>query len=464
MIGRDVVSTTLACAVLIAVFVPMMLVVSERIGVLTPVIVGLFLRTVIGLGNQILFGPTSDAGGYDDLAVSMANSERVLIPDNKKGWPILLGWIYRFIGHAPEVGVVINVLAGVATVLLVAAIPLRLGWRPAVLPAAWIMAIWPISVLWGPLLLREATVTFLIAVALLAAVMVRTRRIILGVFLLVTSGILMLFMRGGLATMILAVLPAVILLTIAFPGGGAKRMKAFVPTVIVIAIVMPIVMTNVSGVPDMNSDQNQRIATALDGGSTGFTSSGASSGVVMGSLNVAMGPFPWHWGNIGLLMAGIDAMLWVSLYVLAFFGGMHNRINRWGYMLCLIPPIAFIIYMSSFGTNFGLVMRMRTMNVPFLAPIAGLGVAFFIERHRARRAGIPQPSLWDFASLGAHPGHPLEPDMTPPAPTAIRYQAPPPVPSPPATAATAMVPGWNANRPSSVGDTPAAPGTWRHGT
>lgn len=181
----------------------------------------------------------SDASTYNSLAVALAESDttRDRLVTGKETFPVMLSWIYRVFGEAPEVGIVLNCAVAALIPTIVYLSCRQLGWMSAAAPAAWITALWPVGIFWQGLLLREAFVIFLLALALWGATFVRSGLVLRGGTILAVTGVLMMGFRGGLAFIPLLILPAA-LATAAVLSGGLRATSKIAAAVLISGLVI----------------------------------------------------------------------------------------------------------------------------------------------------------------------------------------------------------------------------------
>lgn len=365
---------------------------ARRFQVLRATAVALALRVGYGFANYLLTrGQVGDAIGYDRDARELAGAwatagQQIDLVAGKEGWIYILATVYRAVGHAPEVGIVLNALVGSATVVVVAATCQALAWDKARKPASWLMALWPVSVLWGPLLLREAIVAFLMALGMLGASLLVSRRVIPGFVLVAVSGVLMIWMRGGLAFLLLVGMPLVAAAAISLSSRSSGRIvKSIALAGVALAVALPALGSRFSGVNYFDAERTQIVARALDTGGTGFSSAGVSTGGAWQYVNTLVGPLPTSWVNPSLLFAGVDAALWIAIWTLSYIGYRNLETNRWAVLLAVVPTLAMLLFLGQSATNFGLIIRLRGLAIPLMAPLVGYGIATVLERRKARR-------------------------------------------------------------------------------
>jgi len=357
----------------------------------------LIARLASGLIPYYLYGLTSDQSVYDRQALEIANTPigSNLVSDlgtGKEAWPTILAAAYRVIGHAPEFGIALNAIAGAMTVIAVANSVRLLGWPTALKPAIWIVALWPVGVLWGGLLLREALVGLLMAIAVNGAIRVFRTRWLSGILLIGSSGLIMIPMRGGLASLILLGLPAILATLVIFsPGGISSKPLRVLLSFGMVGIGLALLPQLNSRAQYFDSDRQEVVSRALNTGTTGFDAAGASGGLslenpiqsVQTLLTVSVGPFPWQIKNFGLAAVAIDGLLWLAVWYFAWRG--FKRVpSKADAILLAMPAAALIGYLAISFTNFGLIMRFRAIGIPIIAPLVGLGIAFLFAKTDSR--------------------------------------------------------------------------------
>lgn len=394
--ARDPSAALLAVILLVTVSFGVLVMLGRVHGVAIIACLAFALRAIRGVDVQ-LSGYASDAAQYDYFGQELARYWQHVGPDpgawlGKDGFPTVLAIIYTILGHAPEVGYLVNALAGGLTVLVVASIVAQMGWLPAIKPAAWLVALWPVGVLWGGLLLREAIVTLLLAVGLWGTVRLYKQHYLPGIAAVLASGILMVPMRGGLAFLILVGMPV----TAALAANVRVRLR---PSTIFFAIVaagiafvaLQFLAEYFDGTryfeyrADVSQEQNT--------GNSSFNQAGLGTGAVDPSLRghairsvlTAFGPFPWQLTNPSLALAGIDALLWVGIWALCAVATRRLK-TRAEAVLFILPTAALIVYLAANSSNFGLIIRLRGLAIVLVAPLAALGWAVWRQQRAQRRA------------------------------------------------------------------------------
>ena len=333
-----------------------------------------------------------------DVAVYEAQAlGRQDVTAGKEGFAILLGALYRAIGHAPAAGLLLNAVFMGLFVIVVARTARRLGSRRASTVAAVLAVLLPPFVWWGSQLLREPPMWILIALAADTAVAMAVdglswRR---ATWLLVTC-LAMLTIRAPVAAVFAVSLALGLVLASAPRFGDHIRRMAMIAGAIALAIFL------FPRLPALQSLQEEDSASIVHSrnylattAKTGFgevaapTTSGLFGQLPTALSLVTLGPLPWQLPASGL-PAVADTLAW--WFVLAWgvrgFGPIHRRFGRAGWLL-ILPAAALLVALALTLANFGIVIRMRAMVVVLLLPYAAVGLAIATERGRVSARSRP---------------------------------------------------------------------------
>jgi hypothetical protein len=363
-----------------------------RVGVVAPVVVALVSRLAYGLGQYAIGGIGQNDGlSFDASAVAIAQhwnglGPPVELPIGKEAFPTFLAFLYNTFGHLPELGIIVNCVAAAALPIVMVLICRSLGWFQAERYAAWIVVLWPALFLWGPLLVRESLIMLTLAVALLGTVRARERKLD-GLLMLLASALLLIGLRGGLGYLVAIVLPACLALEAIFSRSMRVAARATAIGVLGAGLVVAasVITPAVESADYFDADRRAQVAQGLDAGSTSFSQAGEGfTGGLSNLPSIMFGPFPWQITSPGLLVVGIDAILWLFMWLFAVRGILSLRVKA-ASVYCWLPTLALVYYLSTTATNFGLIMRLRALGIPFIAPLAAVGIAVFLERRRQLR-------------------------------------------------------------------------------
>jgi hypothetical protein len=395
MITRDPVAAAVAALMLLVIAPGLYLLLGRRYGVVGIALIALALRAARGL-YALNTGPVDDALGYDIYGQRLALFWQGMGPDpgtwvGKDGFPAVLGAVYYAIGHAPEVGYALNAVAGGLAVIVVAATTKEMGWDRAIRPAAWAMALWPVGIIWGGALLRESIVTLLLAIASWGAVRIYQHRAASGLLAIAVTGVAMIFMRGGLAFLVLAGMPLVAVLASNLRVRGSPGRLALAGGISGLALIAVFLLSSYfeSAVTlqyeaSILQDTNQGTSSF---GQAGLGGTWVAQSLVGHALRVpitAFGPFPWQVTNLSLAQAFIDAALWFAVWALAIYATRRLTV-RIEAALFLFPTAALIVALAANAGNFGLIIRLRGQALALIVPLAALGFVHWRDRRAEKR-------------------------------------------------------------------------------
>lgn len=392
---RDPVAAWASAVIIGSLGLALCLSLGRRYGVVGIALIAIGLRAARGL-QLLVQGDLNDAAAYDNFGKALAASWSGAGPDpgewlGKDGFPAMLGAIYWAVGHAPEAGYSINAVAAGLTVIVVASTTAAMGWERAVRPAAWLVALWPIGIIWGGALLRESVVTLLLAVASWGAVRLYLGRYLSAVMAIASSGLAMIFMRGGLAFLVLAGIPLTAALVANLRRATVSRWIVGIGVLAVAFSATFLLSGYFEGSQlfqyraEVIADTNQGTSSFGQAGLAGQVVSQSVSGHLLRIPVTAFGPLPWQVTNLSLAQALVDAVLWLLVWSLAIFATVRLRPRVEG-MLFLIPTAALIVALAANAGNFGLIIRLRGQAIALIAPLAALGLVYWLDRRAERRA------------------------------------------------------------------------------
>ncbi len=355
------------------------------------------------LGQMFNFAP--DTVYYDRVSQQLADHWRhgypfQALPFGKEGFFYLLASLYRIFGHYTTAGIIVNCVFASATVTVVYDTTKRLFGTEAARFVGPVMML-PAFLLWTSMLLREATIILLMAVAVNTAVRL-SHRFGAGQFVLMAASLTLLFtFRANVALLLLAsLLPALAL-------SRRELVTGLGTGITVMALVLVLVvgagvgysgykLTSGASLEQVEFNRRELSQTAesgFSGGADVSTAKGAFAYLPVGLVNFMLGPFPWQMRNVRQLLALPDVILWLGLMPALWRGILDGiKLSRRKSLLLLMPAGLIAVMLSLVIGNFGTAIRERIQVVVVLVPFIALGLA----RRRAaaadaadRRGGIP---------------------------------------------------------------------------
>ena len=349
------------------------------------------LGIVVWYGASSLIAP--DARLYDSQAMGSIQRDA-----GKEGFPIVLGMLYRAIGHAPAAGIVMNaILTGLLVVVLARAAG-KLGDERAAVMAAGMAVVVPSFVWWGLQLLREPAIWLALALAVDTALSIALDRLTFrrGAGMVVLL-IVMLPLRAPIAAVIALPLGLSLLLARAPRPGDRFRRAAMIVGGAVLAVFLFPRMAALQSLETKDTASIVHTRNSLAKADTGFGDpTDATTTALVGQLPytlplVTFGPLPWQLPSSGL-PAVADTLAWwfVLFWAIRGLGPLRRRFGRASWVL-LIPAGALMVILALTLANFGIVIRMRAMVIVVLLPYAAVGLAAVGEvRARVPAFGVPR--------------------------------------------------------------------------
>lgn len=408
---------------------------GRRFGFLPQALTSFFLYWALAITFHIAAGGLSgDELTYHAEAQRLSaflngsTSEALTDPVGKRLYVVLLGTAYFLIAPSPWVGLAVFAPA-------VSSIPIVLGKATENFElerysrvAAWLAVCSPPLVAWSPWLRREALSFLLLALVVLALSLLFAGRAAVSTAILIVSILTLSFTRSQLilvavsSTLMFALLTAVRTIQTRVPLGSGLRALAGSSLVIVVGtsllvanahVIAPavsndirtvIVESNASIDGTFSVDSPQRtsaVGTYGDGAAATQQSDltpSETSGVggpegalekrtvlhelISAALTVGpnlfsstFGPFPWEWRSWLWAIPAVDGFLVALLLASACFGAYSRRAARLPALVLFAGVVPLLLGNAVLLANFGLVMRVRAHLVPFLLPIAAVGLS-----------------------------------------------------------------------------------------
>jgi len=301
------------------------------------------------------------------------NPLKPLLVNGKEGWPKLLGHIFRLFGYVPEVAIYLNALF-----LCLAAVFVHLACQELSIhtekPVAALLILYvPASIYWGSLPGREPLCWLFISMMVYSASRLVKKIDAVPILVLAFATIGMFPIRGSIALGLLGTFVASIGLSSSIGRIGVveRRVLAF----LVVAIAAPPALHRVN-TQALGGSSAGELKVLLSDANSSFVSEGEVSQSVLSFStlksipNVTLGPLPWEW-RPSLFLAIIDAIFWALLWYTIYQG--VKRTKRFDvFKLYVFPAAIMIVTMAATLGNYGIVMRMRGLMIPILAPMVAL--------------------------------------------------------------------------------------------
>lgn len=337
-----------------------------------------------------------DAGTYHSLASAIMQhwTEGTImprLPAGKEGFYFLLAGLYYVFGSYAWAGVALNATMAAALVPLMSDATRRLVGRRAAGYVPPLVVLLPGLFLFTGQLLKEASVLFLIAVAVASGARALERASAGRLVLLVGALTLLFAFRGPIALALAATLVAGIVL-------GKQQFAGGVTVGLVMVSLMAVFLSvgiGTSGYQsatstDLAKASLQRQASASLASSSFYAEADVStprralSFLPVGLVNVALGPFPWQIRSLRQAPAVPDAISWWILVPSLLRGIRGARALMGRRVLALaLPAFAILAVVALTIGNFGTVVRERQQLLILVIPFIALGLAL-------RREGLTE--------------------------------------------------------------------------
>jgi capsular exopolysaccharide synthesis family protein len=344
--------------------------------------------------TRILFIAGSDTDTYHFGAISILDHWRHGLPlrelsSGKEGYFYVLAWLYRFVGPFEDAGLALNAVLAAALVPIVTDSTRRLfGNDAARYPAPLVTAV-PAFLIWTSPLLREASILFLMALAVNAAMRLSERISVTAALMLsISLGTLFTF-RANVALIVTGGLVVGIAL------GRRQLVGGLGAGISVLGLILTLVLgagLGYSGYQASTSADLTKVQIARNDLSTsadsGFapeadvgTTSRALTFLPLGLIAFLLGPFPWQLTSVRQVVLMPDTLIWWWLLP-SLWRGLRIGYRTLGRRITVVvlPAALTSGVLAILIGNFGTILRERTMVVLLLVPLVALGLA-----HRPNR-------------------------------------------------------------------------------
>jgi len=370
-------------------------------GYFTHIIAGIFLW------NSPLF-KVGDARAYTWQGLGYAQnieggSNKLLLVSGKDGWPKLLGNLFHLFGYVQELGIYVNALATILAAVFMHLACKKINIDTTIPYAVYLIVFCPASLYWGSLPGREPINWLCIAVMAYATAQLSIRLSIAPILWMTLATFALFPVRGSIALALAGTY--IIGLVIAGNADRSHRVLARFVTIAAGALVIPQAINQINN-QGLHGRSLAQIRTSLSVANSNFTnpdevSSGLFSLTTLKSIpRIMLGPLPWEF-KPSLFLAIIDAIFWWGLWYIAYTGIRDSK--RYDILkLYIVPTFILIITGASALTNYGIVLRLRGLMIPVIAPIIALGlVQRKLRQSNKKRLGFRRIKDKELLEIGA---------------------------------------------------------------
>ena len=371
---------------------------------------GLVLSTV---GAAIVFASGSDAQTYHSGAIDLIlHWDRGYpldpLPQGKEGYFYVVAFLYRVFGFYSVAALALNAVLGAALVPLITDVTRRLFGREEMRYVPVLITCLPAFLVFTSPMLREASVLFLIAVAINAAVRA-TERVSAGSIVAMTAALALLFtFRANVA---LIVSGALVIGIAASKREFIQALGTGASSAVIVAVLVAgaglgysgyqrVVGSDLSHINEIRSDLSTSAESGFGTSVDISTTQRAVTFLPIGFAQFMLGPFPWQLRSARQLLVLPDVIIWWALIPSLIRGLMvgKRRIGRRAAVL-LFPAAMVACALALLIGNYGTVVRERLQVEVVLVPFIAAGLA-----EAARRRAAARPAL-----MAQAPGMPFRP-------------------------------------------------------
>lgn len=365
-----------------------------------------------------------DSETYDSLGAAVANGWNNELPVGagtldlagrvNRGFVYFVASIYFVFGHNILLVQFLNGIIGALTSVAIFEIGLLLYDRRVATRAMLLTAFFPQMIFWSSALYKDSAVMLCIALNILATLHLRERvsPTALGVYL-ATAAALLLLRFYIFYTLLAATLLSFLLIRHRRVLLGLTSYVILVASLILLLVATPVGTEMASGSRflDLAQLRNSRMDLARAG--SGFaveadvtTLSGALRLLPVGVACLLFAPFPWMVANLRQMLVLPDVLLWYALVPSLWRGLVATVRERLGQTLPILVftatlTVAYGLFLGNVGTAY----RQRTQIMMFLFLFIAHGMK---AKRDEREAGLvdprtepPDPDLWLLATPAA---------------------------------------------------------------
>lgn len=339
-----------------------------------------------------------------------------VLPSSKSAYSYTLAFFYFFAVPEPLLGVIL------LTPLFIAIVPMMgiatrnfYESRDAAVAASWVATLFPQLIFWSPWLRREIVLFFTIALGILAASQIWRRSISRGTIFGSASISLAIIFRHEVSWSIILLLTSTLICSYFYSRATeiARKQTIFSGILVLTVFVLgTALISNIATIPiskdspltsqenrerllSSNADPDQNLSVqGSNPSNTDFVPRNndpaipvASDPVVVTLSNLApslFGPYPWQWKNSAWIIAGIDGLVTLFIFLLVLGTLVVSRFPRVPTLLLALSASPLILANALVLANFGIAMRVRAHILLFLIPPLAIALTLILDMRRSK--------------------------------------------------------------------------------
>jgi hypothetical protein len=318
----------------------------------------------------------------------------------------LASLIYAVFGRSPLILQSISVLAGVYCVVLAWKLSIEVwGVRSAARKSAWLIAIYPILILYSSLTMREVFITLLLLYAMLHVVLwVKTRKNI-NAFIALIAFSLQIFLHPGMATagvlfMGLLLLYSIKRFFVSFVINSSINKRSFLIIIasLLFGLYISIHITSLAALDGIGYSSWLRVDALVERASIMQTGAAAYPSWLIADAPMQFllllvpklfyflfSPFPWDISKFSHILGLLDGVVFMMLFLSIYNHRKHIKSNPQAFILLVFVIFLSLIFSIAVG-NFGTGLRHRSKILPLVIVIAAPFIyrVLFFKKKRSK--------------------------------------------------------------------------------
>ncbi len=410
MIGWLIVCVVLVASAALAVYL------GKKAFCLTQTLTALLVQIFLGVTFLVIWGLQGDANTYHEAAKTLVDtwstgSEPIYtLPAGKQSTVWIAGAIYWLVGPLPVI-YLLFLATFTAMIPALLAITTRLfNFASAASLAAWLGVLAPPFITWAPWMRRESLVFVLIGMTLVTLGLIYDSRWKVGLIMWPLTAVMLSVTRPQVLLVLAVGSIAATLLRnrktqqtfhqSAFQHGIAMFMLA------ISGILIWWTLTSTGTNATIQPENRQGIMREISGPSQGLgmsyettSSPGTSSlgtldkGFELGHrlINSMVGPFPWQWSSSSWIIAGLDGLFMLCVWLLVAVGFIRYPKARKMTLILVAASLPLIAGEAYMHGNYGITMRVRAHYLIVLLPVISVILNLLANNFSYKRVRKRQP-------------------------------------------------------------------------
>lgn len=379
---------------------------SKRTGCIPQTLVALAIQISLSLIFLAIWGLREDALTYHNAAILLVDTwnngldPNYTLPEGKRSTVLIAGVFYWLVGPYPLVVLLFSATITAWLPSLLATSTKLFGFAHASKSAAWLGALAPPMLLWAPWLTRESLAFVLLGISTVIFGLIFRQKLDLVTLILWLSTawamsvtrpqLLLVLATGTLSSLLLSRKPPT-------PRSNKRKRASFIAG-LALATTLPLIAVGwVFTASDTSRTVQSEVRVAIVNELSGPES---TLGVTYGDfqpaseynisdshtesatipifqnlyrgINSLIGPFPWNWKSPFWIIAGLDGVMMLLVWIVIFLGAVRFKATRRMTLILASACLPLIAGEAYFHANFGITMRVRAHYLLLLLPAVAI--------------------------------------------------------------------------------------------